>query len=29
MVTLFKTGAIVMTISKPVDREKSTVQKFL
>jgi DNA integrity scanning protein DisA with diadenylate cyclase activity/mannitol/fructose-specific phosphotransferase system IIA component (Ntr-type) len=29
MVTLFKNGAIVMTISKPVDREKSTVQKYL
>jgi DNA integrity scanning protein DisA with diadenylate cyclase activity len=29
MVTLFKNGAIVMTISKPVDREKSTIQKFL
>ena len=29
MVTLFKNGAIVMTISKPVDREKSTVQKFV
>jgi Uncharacterized conserved protein len=29
MVTLFKNGAIVMTISKPVDREKSTVQKYV
>jgi diadenylate cyclase len=29
MVTLFKNGAIVLTISKPVDREKSTVQKYL
>jgi len=29
MVTLFKTGAIAMTISKPVDREKSTVQKYV
>jgi DNA integrity scanning protein DisA with diadenylate cyclase activity/mannitol/fructose-specific phosphotransferase system IIA component (Ntr-type) len=29
MVTLFKNGAIVMTISKPVDREKSTIQKFV
>jgi DNA integrity scanning protein DisA with diadenylate cyclase activity/mannitol/fructose-specific phosphotransferase system IIA component (Ntr-type) len=29
MVTLFKNGAIVLTISKPVDREKSTIQKYL
>jgi DNA integrity scanning protein DisA with diadenylate cyclase activity/mannitol/fructose-specific phosphotransferase system IIA component (Ntr-type) len=29
MVTIFKNGAIVMTIAKPVDREKSTVQKFV
>ena len=29
MVTLFKNGAIVMTISKPVDREKSTIQKYI
>jgi DNA integrity scanning protein DisA with diadenylate cyclase activity/mannitol/fructose-specific phosphotransferase system IIA component (Ntr-type) len=29
MVTLFKNGTIVMTISKPVDREKSTVQKYV
>jgi diadenylate cyclase len=29
MVTLFKNGATVMTISKPVDREKSTIQKYL
>jgi DNA integrity scanning protein DisA with diadenylate cyclase activity len=28
MVTLFKNGAIVMTISKPVDRDKSTVQQY-
>jgi DNA integrity scanning protein DisA with diadenylate cyclase activity len=28
-VTLFKNGAIVLTISKPVDREKSTIQKYL
>jgi diadenylate cyclase len=28
-VTLFKSGAIVLTISKPVDREKGTVQKYL
>ena len=29
MVTLFKNGATIMTISKPFDREKSTVQKYL
>ncbi len=29
MVTLFKNGAIVLTISKPVDRENSTIQKYL
>jgi diadenylate cyclase len=29
MVTLFKNGTIVMTISKPIDREKSTIQKFV
>ena len=29
MVTLFKNGATVLTISKPVDREKSTVQKYV
>ncbi len=29
MVTLFKNGAVVLTISKPVDREKSTIQKYL
>jgi DNA integrity scanning protein DisA with diadenylate cyclase activity/mannitol/fructose-specific phosphotransferase system IIA component (Ntr-type) len=29
MVTLFKNGSIVLTISKPVDREKSTIQKYL
>ena len=28
-VTLFKNGAIVLTISKPVDKEKSTVHKYL
>jgi DNA integrity scanning protein DisA with diadenylate cyclase activity/mannitol/fructose-specific phosphotransferase system IIA component (Ntr-type) len=28
-VTLFKNGAIVLTISKPVEREKGTVQKYL
>jgi diadenylate cyclase len=28
MVTLFKNGAIIMTISKPIDREKSTVQHY-
>ncbi len=29
MVTLFKNGAVMLTISKPVDREKSTIQKYL
>jgi diadenylate cyclase len=29
MVTLFKNGATIMTISKPLDREKSTIQKYL
>jgi diadenylate cyclase len=28
MVTLFKNGATIMTISKPFDREKSTIQKY-
>jgi diadenylate cyclase len=28
-VTLFKNGSIVLTISKPVAREKSTIQKYL
>jgi diadenylate cyclase len=28
-VTLFKNGAIVLTISKPVDRKKSTIHKYL
>jgi diadenylate cyclase len=28
MVTLFKNGAIVLTISKPVNRGKSTIQKY-
>jgi len=29
MVTLFKNGTVVLTISKPVDRERSTIQKYL
>ena len=29
MVTLFKNGATIMTLSKPIDREKSTIQKYL
>ena len=29
MVTLFKNGAVVLTISKPVEREKGTVHTYL
>jgi DNA integrity scanning protein DisA with diadenylate cyclase activity/mannitol/fructose-specific phosphotransferase system IIA component (Ntr-type) len=29
MVTLFKNGATIMTLSKPLDREKTTIQKYL
>ena len=29
MVTLFKNGATIMTLSKPADREKSMIQKYL